>query len=217
NFSNRKISFYAALAEFKPGETRVSPVDKKPELVWEYSNGKSWSDLTVHDDSANLGKPGLIEFLAPPGFNESRQFGLQRYWLRAFWKSGKYPFEPKWRGVLLNTTMATQATTIEDEVLGSSNETANQLFRTNRAPVLFGPELYVREPELPPANERTTLQITDPQKEVWVRWDQTPDFYGSGPRDRHYVLDNLTGEVRFGDGQNGLIPPAGNGNIRMSV
>jgi predicted phage baseplate assembly protein len=30
-------------------------------------------------------------------------------------------------------------------------------------------------------------------------------------------LDNLTGEVRFGDGQNGLIPPAGAGNIRMSL
>ncbi len=221
NFPNRKISLYAALAEFKQGETRItiSPDSKKPELIWEYSSGTTWSELTVRDHSDNLSKSGLIEFLAPPDFRERREFGLQRYWLRAIWKSGKYQFEPKWRGLLLNTTMATQAITIEDEVLGSSNQTANQVFHTIRAPVLAGSQLYIREPELPPANERAGAAVTtstDRPKEIWVRWDQTPDFYGSGPRDRHYVLDNLTGEVRFGDGQNGLIPPAGSGNIRMS-
>jgi len=221
SFPNRKISFYAALVEFKQGERSI-PVTKQPELVWEYWNGK-WSNLTVRDYSANLSKSGLIEFLAPPDFQEHREFGSQCYWLRVIWKSGQYRFEPRLRGVLLNTTMATHAVTIEDEVLGSSNQTANQPFHTIRAPILAGAQLYIREPELPPANERvdspvaTLTNVTNTLKEVWVRWDQTPDFYGSGPRDRHYVLDNLTGEVRFGDGQNGLIPPAGNGNVRMSI
>jgi len=222
SFPNRKLSLYAALAEFKQGE-KPNPVTKQPEVVWEYWNGGTWSNLIVRDYSENLSKPGLIEFLAPPDFQEHREFGSQCYWLRAIWKSGEYRFEPRLRGVLLNATMATQAVTIEDEVLGSSNQTANQLFHTIRAPVLAGPQLYIREPELPPANERvdssvaTLTNVTDGPKEIWVRWDQTPDFYGSGPRDRHYILDNLTGEVRFGDGQNGLIPPAGNGNVRMSV
>jgi hypothetical protein len=205
------------------------PASKQPELVWEYSSDATWSNLTVRDYSANLTKPGLIEFLAPPDFDESSEFGLQRYWLRATWASGEYLFDPRLRGLLLNTTMGTQAVTINDEVLGSSSQTASQLFHTIRAPILAGPQLYVREPELPPANERAKLEneqaepalqavmdATGRPKEIWVRWDQTPDFYGSGPRDRHYVLDNLTGEVRFGDGQNGLIPPAGIGNIRMS-
>jgi predicted phage baseplate assembly protein len=49
-----------------------------------------------------------------------------------------------------------------------------------------------------------------------VRWSEAPDFYGSGPRRRHYVLDHLTGEIRFGDGLNGLIPPVGVGNIRLA-
>ncbi len=200
NFPNRKISLYTAFAEFKQGDTtrRTSAVNKQPEFVWEYSSGATWSSLTVRDNSANFSKSGLITFLAPPDFKERSEFGLQRYWVRAIWKSGEYPGEPQLRGLLLNTTMAIQAITIEDEVLGSSNQTANQLFHTIRAPVLAEPQLYIREPE------------------GWVRWDQTPDFYGSGPRDRHYVLDNLTGEIRFGDGQSGLIPPSGNGNVRMS-
>jgi hypothetical protein len=202
---------------------------QKPELVWQYSRDLKWPNLTVRDHSENLTKAGLIEFLAPPDFQESTEFGLSRYWLRVSWQSGEYLFEPRLRGILLNTTMATQAVTISDEVLGSSSETASQQFRTNRAPVLKGPLLYVREPELPPANEQiriedestgaaihTVTDATGRPQEIWVRWTQTPDFYGSGARDRHYVLDNLTGEVRFGDGQSGLIPPAGTGNIRMS-
>src|SRR4029453_267861 len=52
-------------------------------------------------------------------------------------------------------------------------------------------------------------------KEIWVRWRGVPDFYSSGPRDRHYVLDRLTGDVRFGDGLNGMIPPALPGTLRM--
>ncbi len=50
-----------------------------------------------------------------------------------------------------------------------------------------------------------------------MRWHEVADFYGSGPRSRHYVLDHLTGEMRFGDGLNGLIPPAGIGNIRLGA
>ena len=205
------------------------PATKQPEFAWEYSSDANWSNLTVRDDSESLTKSALIEFLAPSNFQESKEFGLQRYWLRATWTSREYQFEPRLLGLLLNTAMGTQAVTIIDEVLGSSNETSSQQFRTNQAPVLAGAQLYVREPEFPPADERAKIKdepaspalqtVTDQTgrpKEIWVRWDPTPDFYGSGPRDRHFVLDNLTGEVRFGDGQNGLVPPAGTGNIRMS-
>jgi predicted phage baseplate assembly protein len=54
-------------------------------------------------------------------------------------------------------------------------------------------------------------------KEIWVRWHQVLDFYASSPRDRHYVVDRLSGELRFGDGLNGLVPPAGIGNVRLAV
>jgi len=53
-------------------------------------------------------------------------------------------------------------------------------------------------------------------REVWVRWSRVPDFHGSGARDRHYVIDYLTGEIRFGDGLSGMIPPVGSGNIRLA-
>jgi predicted phage baseplate assembly protein len=49
-----------------------------------------------------------------------------------------------------------------------------------------------------------------------VRWHEVPDFWGSGPRDRHYTFDAETGVVTFGDGSNGLPPPVGLQNVRAA-
>ena len=241
-FPNRKINLYVALAEFNsetpmpvsPSGINASPSaignsDEQPKLLWEYSSGAGWSELSVRDHTASFTKPGLIEFLAPSDFSARPEFGLTQYWLRVVWKSGNYLFEPELCGLLINTAIAVQASTIKDEILGSSDGSKHQTFHTTRTPVLEGQRLYVREPENPPAEELKkieeqnagdTLQLvtddTGRPKEVWVRWRQAQDFYASAPPDRHYVLDHLAGELRFGDGQNGMIPPAGVGNIRMS-
>jgi predicted phage baseplate assembly protein len=92
------------------------------------------------------------------------------------------------------------------------------------------PLIEVREAEMPSASERAVLGATEGGEvirttvdasgrpvAIWVRWRQVPDFYGSGPRDRHYVLDHLTGEIRFGNGQQGMVPPRGRNNIRAAL
>jgi predicted phage baseplate assembly protein len=61
-----------------------------------------------------------------------------------------------------------------------------------------------------------TLDVAGQPDEVWVRWHAVPDFYQSGTRDRHYTVDALTGEIRFGDGSFGMIPPQGQNNLRVT-
>lgn len=48
---------------------------------------------------------------------------------------------------------------------------------------------------------------------VYRRWRQVESFAFSGPSDRVYTLDYQSGRVTFGNGRNGLIPPAGHNNI----
>lgn len=43
----------------------------------------------------------------------------------------------------------------------------------------------------------------------WQEWERRNDFDASGREDYHYVLDATTGEVRFGDGERGRAPQAG--------
>jgi hypothetical protein len=221
-------------AEFVTVAGAAGPPGERLQLIWEYWNGARWAALAVSDDTENFTRPGLVEFLAPPGFTTRQEFGqLPRYWLRVRWEKGDYALAPRLRRTLLNTTMAAQTLTLRNEILGSSDGSSGQKFKATRAPTLKGQRLEVREPEMPSAAEQEALTREDDEqgtenaitiirdiagrpKEIWVRWRETPDFYGSGPRGRHYVLDHLTGEVRFGDGLNGLIPPAGAGNIRLA-
>lgn len=235
-FPNRKISLFNSVAELKYGETEAAPIDdaqgsigERLHLSWEYWNGTTWARLLVRDESVNFTQPGLIEFLGPSDFARQRDFGIDAYWVRVRWQRGQYGVMPRWRRLLLNTIMAAQTTTIDNEVLGSSDGRANQKFRTTRAAVLPGQQLVVREPEMPSAVEEEKLiseeggdainivaDSTGRPREIWVRWHEVPDFYGSSPRDRHYVLDHLTGDISFGDGERGLIPPSASGNIEMA-
>ena len=54
---------------------------------------------------------------------------------------------------------------------------------------------------------------------AWHDWIRVDSFDASGPGDTHFVLDVKTGEICFGDGVNGAIPPVcpskSEGNIRL--
>ncbi|QZZ22018.1 putative baseplate assembly protein [Leptothermofonsia sichuanensis E412] len=229
SFPNQPLSLYLRTADYSAAEASPASSDR-PQLTWQYWQGSEWRKLTVRDDTENLTRPGLIEFLPPADLLPRVEFGIpSRYWLRVVWSSGVYPIAPRVSRILPNTTIAAQTVTIRHEILGSSNGTENQIFRTTRSPILAGQQLQVREPELPPEQEQKTIQqdegedaistvqdSTGRPQEIWVRWHQVSDFYGSGARDRHYTLNRLTGEIQFGDGLNGLIPPTGIGNVRMT-
>lgn len=51
---------------------------------------------------------------------------------------------------------------------------------------------------------------SEPQQEQvrWRDWKRVDDFDASRPGDTHFMLDSCAGQIRFGDGVNGDIPPA---------
>jgi predicted phage baseplate assembly protein len=92
--------------------------------------------------------------------------------------------------------------------------------------VLPGQRIEVLEPSSPSPAERRAMTLAGVRsvepalaedgtvKGVWVEWIEVSDFHTSGPRDRHYLLNRMTGAVTFGDGVQGMVPPAGTANIR---
>ncbi len=231
NHDENPLEYTAVFETFSGQEI---PADDSLELIWQYWNGTDWTRLTVRDDSEKFTRSGLIEFLPPADFVVTQKpdfgFGLSpRYWLRVQWQRGHYSIAPRLQRLLNNTTMAAQTITLRKEILGSSDGSENQTFQTARTPVLKGQKLEVREPEMPSMDEQAAIENEEGQdaiskkldetgrpKEIWVRWHEVPDFYGSGSRDRHYILNHLSGEIQFGDGRNGLIPPVDTGNLRMA-
>ncbi len=200
----------------------------QPRLVWEYSSSSGWQTLGVQDETQAFSQRGLIQFIAPVDFSQRETFGKQLYWLRVRWQSGNFWVKPRLRRILTNTMWAVQAASLHNEILGSSNDEPNQIFWANHTPILLGQQLEIQEGQIPLelASDRVKV-IKDELGEiesVWVLWQEVADFYGSGKSDpagiryavRHYTLDRQTGEIRFGDGQTGMIPPRGRNNIRLS-
>jgi predicted phage baseplate assembly protein len=142
---------------------------------------------------------GTVRFVGPGDQVSRNRFGRDAYWLRARWRTGYFAIPPRLRGVLPNTVWAAQRSSVRDETLGSGNGLPGQGFRTNQRPVLTGEQVAVREPD-----------------DTWTSWTRVRDFLRSGPQDRHYTLDPLTGEVVFGDGLAGALPAIGLNNILIS-
>jgi len=127
------------------------------------------------------------------------------------------PAAPEIEGIYLNTTWAIQAETVTDEILGSSDGTANKTFSLSRPPALFE-VVWVREPTEPDKGllEGKEKDVTVTEKgEVWVRWQAVNDFFESNEQSRHYMIDRNLGQIQFGNGINGMIPPIG-GTIKAT-
>lgn len=230
-FDNRLNTLYlGAVAATYDALAADSGAAEPASVVWEHWDGARWAHLGARDETAGFTRRGLLAFVGPPTFPASTRFGRTAFWLRARLERGGYPVPPVLERVLANTTWASHTVLTTDEVLGSGNGEPGQGFRTTRAPVLPGETLEVREPELPPAAERAAIlaeagpdaiRVVEDEAgrpaEVWVRWTRVPDFFGSGPRSRHYTLERWSGEVGFGDGRRGMIPPRGRGNLRLAA
>jgi len=225
-FLNQQVSAYVVVGD-ETSQKSGEPSTNLGVSTWEYWDGIAWRKCSVSDETQSFRRSGLIQFLPPQNFVTKGEFGRERYWLRM--RSNARDFNPTIRNVYLNTTTAIQGSSIANDILGSSNGKENQKFQTTQAMVLPDQRLEVREPTMPPKHERKTIEkdegdaaiqpvaeIKGQSNQFWVTWHEVANFYGSEPRDRHYVLDHVKGEVVFGDGTCGMIPPVLPGNIRMT-
>jgi predicted phage baseplate assembly protein len=162
------------------------------------------------------------------------RFGTSMDWVRARLKTDGTPEFSRVNGIYPNAVWAQQVQTVNNETLGSGTGQPSQSLFFQQFPVLEGEQVQVRELVGAQANvEFLVLQeqlmaqgftsddirtVTDPRSglivEVWVTWIGQPNFYFSGPADRHYVLDRASGRIIFGDGINGMLPTPGNSNIK---
>lgn len=227
DFGDVYISMFFHIDELR-AETGYALEQGNPHIVWEYAaDGYIWRPLDVTDNTADLTAAGTLAFTGPGDALKLTLFNHSLYWYRARLAEGAYYYPPIIKAIYLNTVMADNHTVLhEDIVIGSGNGQAGQQIKLVRTPV-SGAQLWVREAEKP--GEKDQLEdelITDdkdvghdmgsPKTGVRVQWLRVSNFFSSGPRSRHYTLDAVNGIVTFGNGKNGMIPPAGKDNIIMT-
>lgn len=74
----------------------------------------------------------------------------------------------------------------------------------------YGDGLPWQQATLPDAPvEASSVQVYTLENDAWYSWNLHPDFDASTRKDFHAVLDPTSGELTFGDGENGRVPPPG--------
>ncbi len=219
--ANRPVSlyFFIGTPEYDPTTKDILP---EVHVNWKYSAGSNgaWKELLIEDETQRITRSGSVTFLVPKDFSrakESLKDGSQParaadlFWIRVSLPRGTtYQPAPRLRGLVPNTVVAQQAVSVRDEILGSSNGNPGQVFTTFRTPILPGQRVEVRE------HGATATTMADVGREEWVAWQEVADFHGSTPMDRHYLVDRHTGQIRFGNGRAGMIPPIGTRNVRIA-
>lgn len=179
--------------------------------------------IVANDTTRALGESGLLSMSFAVGPTARELFGQSLFWLRltpaaadsaADWK-------PTLRGAYLNAVWASATETMTRELVGSSEGAPNLTLHLARPPLLDNTlKLRVKEPlgeeqraALLRQDKNSVLSTVEGLPGDWVLWNQVPDPGDEAPDRRVYALDESDGEIRFGDGQHGAIPPIGADSI----
>src|SRR5262249_37586796 len=91
-----------------------------------------------------------------------------------------------------NAAEVAQTKKARPEFVGTGNAQPEQAYKLVNKPVLAD-----------------SLRLEVEEGQPWTEWQEIERRHASGPDDRHYVLDREAGEVRFGNGLQGLPPQTG--------
>jgi len=165
----------------------------RPPLRWEAFNGTTWIPCDLDRDSTGgLNRDGDVIIHVPASHVASVLDGERAGWLRAVVTTTvddqpPYSISPRIDSAQAftvgGTTSAVHAELVETEILGISEGAPGQRFELQRAPAV---------PDARPSE----IEVSD--GEGWIQWSEVENFTGSGPDDRHAVIDRRTGEVAFG-------------------
>ena len=165
------------------------------------------------DTSSGLCESGVLLLGLPQAPDLASHFGQAGYWIALAPAQPAADWSPQVRAIYLNGTMAAAVETRANESLGASTGAPDQTFRLVAAPV--DPDsLDLRIAEPLGAEDAKRLGADEEIEGMpgpWVRWQQLNELPGSQALypARVYTLDALSGEIRFGNGSNALVPPMG--------
>ncbi len=190
---------------------------------WSWWNGRRFEPARSFDQTDRLSRSGEIEIFLPEPLPEAEFFGQRGCWLRLSRTSQRPGPVPVVGGIRRNVVAAIERKREPEQYFDTGIYEAGKTIRLLSTPVqdcrvYVGEDLSdgAREALLREEPERLELaQEEEDSTRCWVRWDLIADLTLAGADERVYMLDPYEGTIRFGDGRQGRVPPAGDHNIRV--
>lgn len=226
--ANHSISMFFSIPGGALNAFQMVDVENPPLLVWETWSSGGWIPISVTDHTEEFTRREAVKLIVSGEAEKRPLFGKMVSWVRVRLAQGQYRIVPEVDRIYMNTVKASNRVTVTDELLGSSTGEANQVFRLPRSPILEGQQIVVTEYNLTIEDEEeikaeegddAVEKILDESGkivEARVRWHEVNRFDFSDSSSRHYLIDRASGDIRFGDGKRGMIPPRSRNNIRCN-
>ena len=164
----------------------------RPPLAVEAWNGENWAMAPVlSDETGGLNRRGALEVFIS-AHAPSIMGGITASWLRirvteVHGDQPAYSRTPEILGVQVETTgglvAGAHSEPIENDVIGPCSGTPGDRMFVSNAPLVSG---------------QGDLVIEVSTSQGWETWHRVESFADSGPLDRHFHLDDVSGELRFG-------------------
>ena len=180
------------------------------------------------DDTQNLRYTGAVFLYLTEPLTETRFFGKDGYWIRMSLSSGLEKEERPIRvsEIFLNCVNAVQRRKALAQYFNTGAYDAGKTIELLDVPVLdcvvrvderngIGAKELERLMEESPELVSTELGVDDSERH-WIKWERVASIARAGFGDRVYELDSYSGEITFGKGPNGKVPPRGDLNIRVN-
>lgn len=186
------------------GGVGTDAIVAQPILRWSFFDGGRFEPAEIiRDESRGLSQSGLVELRCPRSWRAGTPAGVTARkplrWLRLQLVAGAFATPPTLAFIELNAVTAVAARTIRGEVLDYVPDSDGRRMRVTQRPVLLGSlELTVDEGA-----------IGEGAAAGAQRWREIEDLDAYGPDDRVFELDEVSGELQFGDGVHGMLLPRG--------
>ncbi|MCR4780967.1 MAG: baseplate J/gp47 family protein [Ruminiclostridium sp.] len=205
------------------------PITTHPKLAWRYLTARGWKPMNIADETEGFTKVGLTVFLDNHGFEKTKLFGEELYWVSAADTEDLYRTKrcglPVVNKIYFNSVRAVNVDSHNEEYFAMNIYTENAEF-TLASPNVLDLTLYVNE--FPGISEQDMAKLTEEGRvtavagsdgidtELWVRWREVNSFAMEDKDSRCYVIDRSSGRITFGNGRKGRVPPLSDvGNIRV--
>lgn len=165
---------------------------RNPPYMVESWDGREWVSVDLlSDTTGGLNRDGDMEFFVR-GHARSTLAGREAGWLRVRVVE-PVPGQPRYRvsptigtveaGTVGGVVRAQHCDPVVGEILGPCSGTPGDRLTLSRSPLIAG-QLYL------------TIDVSTAHG--WETWERVESFADSGPTDRHFTVDDVSGEIRFG-------------------
>ncbi len=195
------------------------------QLVWERWNGKDFEPIRTVDQTERLLHSGEMFLFLPDRLPEAELFGVAGYWLRLSRSAHETGAMPTVASVTMNAVSAYQRQREVEQLFDTEVYEAGKRVYLLNLPVQEC-RVWVDELSTISSAEMERLRRDCPERirlereehalaHCWVEWSRVEDLALAGPDERSFMLDPFRGEITFGDGRQGRVPPTGDHNIRV--